>query len=156
MLITVFGTIMVLMLAGAAVDLGLYYTEVQRANSIAAVAEDMAYKVMAANVMDEGYGPRLMQQVTQFAENNGLDTNRLNLEISRKILPGSNDRYAKNVEFTFIFDYTDSYDCIFLPWIGVNQLPVSAWKNEGIIFSDVYLWEPGDPYVTWQPNKPNN
>lgn len=156
MLITVFGTIMVLMLAGAAVDLGLYYTEVQRVNSIAAVAEDMAYKVMAANVMDEGYGPRLMQQVTQFAENNGLDTNRLNLEISRKILPGSDDPYAKNVDFTFIFDYTDSYDCIFLPWIGINQLPVSAWKSTGVIYGDVYVWEPGDPYVTWQPNKPNN
>lgn len=152
MLVTVFGTIMAIMVAGAAMDLGLYYMDIQRANEVAGIGQDMAMKLRSSYLVIENYGTLVEQQIKQYAEGNGLKAEGLYLDVRINLLEG-NEIGTKSIDCIYDFRYTDSYSCIFLPLIGINRLPVNVSRYESIIYMDVPVWQPGDPFVDWYPEE---
>lgn len=150
--VAVLASIMVLMTAGAAVDLGLYYLKLQRVRNVASTSIDMAQKVRSMFLLDASYGLVVERQIKQYAQGNGLNPNKLYVKVKSQYMDIVGTE-GKNVTFYFTFEYQDSYDCIFLPLIGINQLPVKVRKGESLTYSNVPVWDPGDPFEEWQPVK---
>lgn len=150
MVVVVFFSIMILLMAGAAVDLGLYYAKLQRASNVANSSKALVQKMMAVYIADMTYASEIEYDIMAYADSNGLDTRKLQLDITRGI-QDTND--TKRVTFYFTFIYKDTYECLFLPLFGINELLVDINITENLNAINVHLWEPGDPYVTWRPDR---
>lgn len=150
--VAVLASIMVLITAGAAVDLGFYYLKLQRVRNVAATSIDMAQKVRSMFLLNASYGLVVERQIKQYVQGNGLNPNKLYVKVKSQHSDIAGVE-GKNVTFYFTFEYQDSYDCIFLPLIGINELPVKVRKGESLTYSNVPVWDPGDPFEDWQPVK---
>lgn len=150
--VAVLASIMVLITAGAAVDLGFYYLKLQRVRNVATTSIDMAQKVRSMFLLNASYGLVVERQIKQYAQGNGLNPNKLYVKVKSQHSDIAGVE-GKNVTFYFTFEYQDSYDCIFLPLIGINELPVKVRKGESLTYSNVPVWDPGDPFEEWRPEK---
>lgn len=151
MVVAVFASMMILMVAGAAVDLGLYYTQYQRAKNVAVASKNMVKKMMAVYLADMTNADLIEEDVVDYAVANGLNEEGLYISIERSMEKFDG---TKKVTFQYTFDYVDPYDCIFLPLIGINQLPVDVGFVDSLNIINAHVWEEGDPYVTWRPDRP--
>lgn len=150
MVVAVFASMMILMVAGAAVDLGLYYVKYQRAKNVASSSKDLVKKTMAVYLAEMTKSELIEDDVVDHAVANGLDEDKLYISIERTM---ENFNGTKKLTFYYTYQYIDPYDCIFLPIIGINQLPVDVGFTDNLTIVNAHIWEEDDPYVTWRPDR---
>lgn len=149
-LVAVFASFMILAVAGAAVDLGFYYMKYQRARYVGNMSTELVQKMLAvylASTTDEEF---VEMQVTEFAIDNGLNPDGMFINIQRS---RESNGVTDTVKFYWTFQYKDPYECMFLSVIGINELPLEVRIVDNLTVIGGHVWEPGDPYQHWRPDR---
>lgn len=149
-LVAVFASFMILAVAGAAVDLGFYYMKYQRARYVADMSTELVQKMMAVYLASNDAEETIEKQVVQYAVSNGLDSEGIFAEIQRG---KESNGVTETVKFYWTFQYKDPYECMFLSLIGINEMPVDIRIVDNLTVVGAHIWEPGDPFKDWQPDR---
>lgn len=151
-LVAVFASLMILAVAGAAVDLGFYYMRYQRVKHVADTSTELVQKMMAVYLSKDTMEDFVENRVVEYAISNGLDPDGIFVNIQKK---KESNGITDTISFAWNFQYKDPYECMFLPLIGINELPIDFKVVESLTVIGGHIWEPGDPYQEWRPDKVN-
>lgn len=140
-------SIMIIMITGGALDLGLYYIKYHKAKSVADTSTDMVQKMQPVYMATDAALDSVLSDIRTYAIESGLESTALNIQLDKTVY----GRSTNAVYFSWSFIYNDSYDCLFLSLLGINELPLKVRIIENFIVSGIKLWQPGDSYVDWDP-----
>lgn len=149
-LVAVFASFMILAVAGAAVDLGFYYMKYQRARYVGNMSTELVQKMLAVYLASPDEEKDVEGQVVTYATSNGLDPEGMYIDLQRG---RESNGVTDTVKFYWTFEYVDPYECMFLSVIGINELPVEVRIVDNLTVVGAHIWDNGDPYQMWRPDR---
>jgi len=147
MIMGAFGIILLLMFMGIMVDMGLYYTSYRRLNSVAKYSSEEIQQMLPYYSFANDYDLAFR---TEFSENlYEYGYTQDNVDQSKITRVNTTDRGNPVIHVTIDIALNDTYHCIFLPIIGISELPVNASMKTILAYGIDKRYTPGMPVQLW-------
>ncbi|MEW4415141.1 Tad domain-containing protein [Clostridium sp. AN503] len=143
-----FGIIVLLMFMAVMVDLGMYSVELKKLKTAAEYMDDEVRQMLPYYSYADDYRETMEREF--YANMSELGYSSANIEsLSVKRTYGSNlGNPLITVELNI--SLKDTYHCIFLPVLGISELPVHVKNNQIAHYNTDKIYKKGMPFQLWK------
>lgn len=151
MIIGAAGLIVIILFMALVVDMGLYYSEYRKLKSASDFADEEIQQMMPLYAYASDYQEIYRKNLTEALAYMGYTSaNITNISISRTngIVNG-----GWVISVNRILNLEDTYHCLLLPIIGIDELPIKTFKNDTTNMPIEKPYSEGQPFEVWGEEK---
>lgn len=147
MVFGVFGIILLIMFMGVMVDMGLYFVEYKKLGTAAVYADEELQLMLPYYSFADDYREAFDQEFYANLSEAGYSAANVAQSSIKRTYRTNLGNPLITVELNV--SLKDTYHCIFLPVIGISEIPVSVSRSLTKNYTVDQFYNPGMPFTEW-------